>query len=90
MPNQNNSFVILASHSGNGRNAYFKNLHKLELKDKIYLDYNNNKYTYEVSLIYDEIKDGMLPIKRYYDRDELVLITCKGKKWQTIYIAFKI
>lgn len=40
-PGNAKSTVILAAHSGTGKNAYFKNLYKLKPGDEIYLYYQN-------------------------------------------------
>ena len=46
---QANSHVILASHSGSGYHSYFRKLNNLEMKDKVYLYYENIKYIYEIT-----------------------------------------
>lgn len=78
MPNVTNGNLIIASHSGSGYTAFFKNLYKLNIGDKSYVYYNNEKYTYEVVKIYEEIKDGTIQIKRNQQKTTLTLITCSG------------
>lgn len=83
----NKSHVILAGHSGTGRNAYFRNLHKLDMKDKIYFYYKNIKYTYEVSNIYEVKKTGEVNLRLTYGSD-ISLITCiSGTNKQVVHIA---
>lgn len=45
-----NTNTILGGHSGNGINAYFKNLSNIKVGDQIVLHYKNKKYVY---LVYD-------------------------------------
>lgn len=91
MPDKNSSVLMLAAHRGSATNAYFNNLYKLNIGDKIYIYYKNNKYTYILKEIYDEKKDGELSIRTYSDKKELVLITCKRgtKTLQSIFIALE-
>ena len=44
MPSENNSVLAIASHSGNGKKAFFKNLYKLEINDQINIYYQNKIY----------------------------------------------
>lgn len=91
MPTVQFSNLILAAHSGNSKVSFFKNLYKLEIKDIVYIYYNEKKYTYELVDIYDEKKDGLISIKREFHQTNLTLITCdqKNKKLQNVYI-FKL
>lgn len=84
----NKSNVILAAHSGSGNNAYFKNLYKLDINDKIKLYYNHVIYEYEIKEIEYQNKTGELYLKQEYN-DTLTLITCtyNDKNTQTIYYA---
>ena len=45
-PNENNSIIFLAAHSGNGDNAYFNDLKLLTEGDIVLLSYNNTIYYY--------------------------------------------
>ena len=45
---QTNSHIILAAHSGNSYVSFFRNLKKLDMKDKVYFYYEGVKYIYEV------------------------------------------
>lgn len=58
------SNVILASHSGNSKISYFKNLERLEMGDSAILYYKNYKYKYKLVRIYQELKDGSIVIRR--------------------------
>ncbi len=86
-PSEENSYIILAGHSGNGKNAYFKNLYKLKKGHELKLYYQNNIYTYEILAIEEQNKTGTLDLRKY--ADALVLITCtkNNSKTQTIYYS---
>lgn len=87
-PNVEKGNFIIAGHSGTGVHSYFKNLYKLNSKDEAYIYYKNVKYTYKIVNIYEQPKDGSIPIYRDYNKTTLTLITCtkNNKKTQTIYI----
>lgn len=73
IPNEN---IILASHSGNSRISFFKNLYKLQKGDYSYIYYNGVKYTYKVVNIYNEDKDGTISIDQNKLKNKLILTTC--------------
>lgn len=79
---------IIAAHSGNGYNAYFKDLYKLSNDDYAYVYYNNLKYTYKITNIYTQPKVGKLSVYRKKDTTSLTLITCTkdDESTQTVYI----
>lgn len=87
-PGNNRSNVIIAGHSGNGKNAYFKDLYRLQVGANLKLYYNNFIYTYEVKNIELQDKTGTLYLSNNY-QDMITLITCtkNDKKHQTIYYA---
>lgn len=87
MPNKNNSIILLASHNGNSKVSYFRNLYKLNLNDKVIIKYNQKKYVYQIVNIYDINKTGKAIIKRHNYNNILVLITCKGNNKQTVFIS---
>lgn len=91
LPDNAYSNLILASHSGNSRISYFKNLDQLELEDEAYIYYNERKYFYKLINIYSEEKDGTIAIRRANYQTNLTLITCdkKNKTLQNVYI-FKL
>ncbi len=82
------SNLIIAGHSGNGSNAFFKDLYKLKLNSEIKLYYNNKTYTYLIKEIEYQAKTGTLYLKNAYP-DMLTLVTCteNNNKTQTIYYA---
>ena len=73
-----NNMIILASHSGTNKNAYFNDLYLLNTKDLIYIHYQNKKYVYQVSNIYYIEKTGFLEIQQSLT-NTLILITCSRK-----------
>ena len=87
-PDVDKGNFILAAHSGNGYNAYFKDLYKLSNDDYAYVYYNNKKYTYQITNIYTQAKVGRLSIYRKKDTTSLTLITCTkdDESTQTVYI----
>lgn len=76
MPNEDNSTIILASHSGNSKISYFKNLYKLENNDIITLYYNGKKHNYIINKKYEINKTGHLEINKKKNTKTLILITC--------------
>lgn len=82
-----NSHIILASHSGNSYISYFKNLKKLDMKDKVYFYYKNVKYIYEISNKYEIDKTGTAELK-ITNKSDITLITCiSGTNRQVVYVA---
>ena len=88
MPDVENGLLIIAGHSGTGRFAFFKELHKLSDMDKVYVYYKKTKYTYTVIDKYEVEKTGRALIKRKKNITSLALITCnqEDKTKQIIYI----
>lgn len=82
-PDQKNSHIILASHSGNSDISYFKKLNKLKINDEIFFYYNNKKYVYSINNIYEVEKRKYINLD--LSNDDISLITCKGKNNQIIY-----
>lgn len=82
-----NSHIILASHSGNSYISYFKNLKKLDMKDKVNFYYKNVKYIYEISNKYEIDKTGTTELK-ITNKSDITLITCiSGTNKQVVYVA---
>ena len=75
LPENDNSVLLLAAHSGNSDNAYFKNLYKLKYNDSVNIYYNKNLYNYEVNNIYVINKSDDFFIKKF-NKKTLILITC--------------
>ena len=74
-PNNDNSIVFLAAHSGNASNAYFNELDKLNIGDYVILQYKGYNYFYVVDKIFEEEKDGDIEVLRT-SNNQLVLTTC--------------
>ena len=91
-PDTDNGNIILAGHSGNYYNSYFGNLWKLGLGDLAYIYYGDKKYTYEITNVYTDAKDGAVSVKRNPNKNTLTLITCTkdDESTQTIYILERI
>lgn len=85
-PGSNDNNIILASHSGYGTHAYFKNLDKLKINDEVILYYNGTKSIYEISDIEEQLKTGALYLKENNNK-MITLITCSknNSKTQKIY-----
>ena len=90
MPDIVNGNLILASHRGTSKVAFFNDLYKLNISDKIYIYYKGYKYEYSIDNIYDTQKDGNIEIYRNKNKTTLTLITCKKniKDKQVVYIAY--
>ena len=67
-------------------------MYKLTLGDKVDITYNNKNYTYIITNIYTDLKDGDVAIKRNKNKTTLTLITCTrgDKTTQSIYICERI
>ena len=86
MPDEENGNVILAAHSGNGKNAFFKNLNKLEIDNIVSIFYNGNEYRYRMVNTYDVEKTGTVEILRNAQKNTLTLITCRHNTNKQIVI----
>lgn len=88
MPNVVNGNLILASHRGNSSVSYFNNLYKLSNGNQVYVYYNNVKYIYEITNMYEVEKTGTITIHRDRDETVIVLITCKkNENKQLVFIG---
>ena len=89
-PDKENGNLIIAGHSGNYNNSYFRNLYLLTINDEIKVNYNNRQYIYTIEKIYNEPKIGKVRILRNASRTTLTLVTCtKDDEYhQTVYIAY--
>lgn len=88
MPDIENSNLILASHSGNSKVAYFTNLKDLSLGDSVFIEYKNFNYEYCVYKIVVVDKDGKIEIGKNSKDNYLTLITCKlGTNKQYVIIC---
>ena len=88
-PDVDKGNLIIAGHSGNYNNSYFRNLYLLELGDRITVHYKNKNYIYEIVKIYNEKKTGTVRVLRDHSKTTLTLITCTkdDNNHQTIYIS---
>ena len=87
-PDEDKGNVIIIGHSGNYSNSYFGELYKINQNDEAIITFNNKTYTYKVTNIYNESKDGTITIYRDTGKSTLTLITCTkdDETSQTIYI----
>ena len=74
--NSEKTNIIIASHSGNAKISYFKNLDQLKINDEIKIIKENEVYLFRVINIYEEPKDGDIIINRY-NKKTITLVTCK-------------
>ncbi len=70
--------IVLASHSGNANNAYFKNLYKLIKGDEVIFYHQNSKNIYRVVDIKTKLKSDQLSFAN--KNNQLILITCSYTK----------
>lgn len=85
-----NGNFILASHSGNGLNAYFRNVYKLTKEDEIIIVYDGFEYKYKVANIYDIDKTGFANIIRNNEENTLTLITCRDNTNKQIVVISEL
>lgn len=77
-PSNENSIMFIAAHSGTGKKALFKELHKVQEKDAIILEYKNIKYTYIIKNIWETKKIGTISVPKE-NINQLILTTCSIK-----------
>ncbi len=89
MPDVSNGTLYLASHSGSSYISFFKHLDKVKNEDPIYIYYNHVKYTYKVTKIYEEVKDGDISVYKDRSKTNLILTTCtpNHKGYQLIVVS---
>lgn len=90
MPDIENGNLILAGHSGNSKNSYFKNLKKLNYDELAYIHYRGIKYAYKLVSKYEIIKNGEAIIHRNMNKNTLTLITCKDNSNKQIVFIFEL
>lgn len=83
------SHIILASHSGNSSISYFRNIIKLNINDHINLYYQNNLYKYDVIKKYEIEKTGKLNIDLTNNSD-LTLVSCISNTNKQIVILAEL
>lgn len=79
MPDQENSIIFIAAHSGVGNKAFFKKLDKLEKNDQINLIYKDKEYNYIVKDIIEIKKNGFINVRKEKE-NQLILTTCSPNK----------
>lgn len=89
--NNNNKIelLVLAAHSGTGEKAFFKNINKLDIDDKINIIYKSKKYTYIVKRIVEQPKVGYININKTRS-SQLVLTTCSKTEGKQLIIECTI
>ena len=89
MPDVKNGTMYLASHSGSSYIAFFKHLDKVKIDDLVYIYYNHIKYTYKVTKMYEEVKDGNISVYKDKSKTNLILTTCNPshKGYQLIVVS---
>ncbi len=82
--------LMIAGHSGNYNNSYFKNLYQLDVDDELTVNYNNLNYIYKIEKIYNIPKVGTMRVLRNSSKTTLTLVTCTkdDHDHQTVYIAY--
>ena len=90
MPNVDKGNLILAAHSGNGRVAFFRDLHKLKINDLVNVYYEGINYVYEIVNIYEIEKTGEAHMIRNASKTTLTLITCKDNEEKQIIIVCEL
>ena len=90
MPDVVNGNFILAAHSGYSSIAFFHNLNKLKIGDKVIIYYKNKEYVYVISKIYDVMKTGSVSIIRDKNKSTITMITCKESDKQLVVIGYLI
>lgn len=74
-PNQKESILFIAAHSGDSKISYFEKLDQLEKEDIVKITYQNKEYFYKVSNIWEEKKSGYIHVKKESNK-QLILTTC--------------
>lgn len=78
LPDQEESILFIAAHSGDSKISFFDDLDKLEKNDKVEITYQNQKYTYQISSIWEEEKNGHIHVNKE-SKKQLILTTCSPK-----------
>ena len=78
-PDNDNSIMFIAAHSGTGKAAYFRHLDELAINDEVKLIYNDKEYYYKVKNYWEEKKDGDINVLKE-DKKQLILTTCSPTK----------
>ena len=74
-PDQEESILFIAAHSGNSEISYFEKLDQLQKEDIVKITYRNKEYFYKISNIWEEKKNGYIHVKKE-SKKQLILTTC--------------
>lgn len=74
-PDQEESILFIAAHSGNSKISYFEKLDQLQKEDMIKITYQNKEYFYKINNIWEEKKSGYIHVKKE-SKKQLILTTC--------------
>ena len=87
-PDENGNFILYA-HSGSSSIAFFRNLNKININDKVYVYYDGIKYEYEIFDKYDIEKTGEASVLVTNTERYITLITCNQshKGYQVVLIG---
>lgn len=75
-PGGDYSLVMFASHSGNSKVSFFKNLISVKTGDKVNLYYKGNKYVYTITECDISRKNGFIKVRSFDFKNVIVLTTC--------------
>ncbi len=78
-PEEENSILFIAAHSGTGKIAYFKHLDSLKENDDVILIYKGKTYYYKVEKEWEIPKNGYIEVPKENNK-QLVLTTCSPQK----------
>ena len=90
MPDAINSALYLAAHSGNSPISFFQNIDLLKINDQIIIHYQNKKFNYVVSDIYETDKTGYINVNKNIHENILVLTTCSKKESKQLIVKAKL
>lgn len=78
LPDQEESILFIAAHSGDSSISYFERLDELTPNDLIKIHYQNKDYFYQITSIWEEDKNGYIHVNKMKEK-QLVLTTCSPK-----------
>lgn len=72
--------MIIYSHSGNSRIAFFKHLNRVKIGDYVYVYFYGIKYEYKIFRSYEIEKVGKLSVTYPKEKQYITLVTCNPNK----------
>lgn len=72
--------MIIYSHSGNSRIAFFKHLNQVKIGDSVYVYFRGIRYEYKIFTSYEIEKVGKLNVTYPKDKRHITLVTCNPNK----------